>query len=196
MMAAHTFTEPLPLAMKLLNFMLPTLSFLLTATGLEIDPFYVALAAGSSMAGSLLFGFVRREKTFGAQLYKFTMATIGGLIVGSFVNHWRGYEAPAVMSLVFCLSSLTVLIFLKTIVSLTEENSRAFTVTLIERVFKIDLGPKEEKRRQRSPNPRPRPGVHLTEEPNGQPSVTIDKSATPDEINIVEQTVIRSEPPA
>lgn len=197
---SHTFGEPLSLVMKALNFMLPTISVFLTAIGLAIDWHYIALAAGSTMAGSLIFGYFRREKTFGAQLYKFMVATIGGLVLGSFIAYWRDYTAPAVISLTYCVSAMLVLIFLRTVVSLFEENSRTFTVTLIERIFNIKLDPRKPTR-QRSQNTdsRPRQGIHLTEDNGGHQSVTIDNTATPDEVRIIEQTVIqkpKSEPPA
>lgn len=185
-MTTHIYGEPLPMAMKLLNFMLPAISGLLTSVGLGIDWHYTALACGSAMAGSLLFNYFRREKTFGAQAYKMAMAAVGGLILGSYVVHWRGYTAPAEVSAVYCLSAMVVLIFLRTVVSLFEEHSRKITITLVQRIFNIKLDEKTKRPRRR--------GVHVSTAPNCPPEVVIEPTAEPDEIRVVEQTVVEQKP--
>lgn len=190
----HVFGHPMAIPMKILNFFLPMLSFVLTANGLDIDWHYIAIACGSSIAGSLLFGYFRREKTFGAQLYKIAMAMIGGLIVGSAFVHWREITAPAMVGLAYCVSAMLVLIFLRTVVSLFEENARNFTVTMIQRIFNVKLDKEEKKptaQGYRRTISRPRQGIHISKTPDGTPTVEIKPSAKPDEIRIVEETVIQ-----
>lgn len=189
----HTFGEPLSLPIMIVNSTLPLITLALTTVGLGIDWQYVALALGSSLAGSLLFGYVRREGTIGRQIYKVAMSTIAGVIFGSALVAWRGYQEPAMVSLAYCVAAMLVLIFLRTVVSTFEENAEAITKIFIQKIFTFKV-PDEKPGRgnvARRKNRRTKAdGIHLTRDPGGKPTVTIDEGTQPDEVRIVEETVI------
>ncbi len=128
-----------PPFMKALYLILSLSSFVLTYFGLAIDWQYVALCVGSSIAGSLVFGYVRPELTFWRQAVKGCMATIVGLIFGSAVIEWQGIEKPEYIGLAYFSASLLALILIRTLVGLFETNAGSLTVTLIQRVFNIRL---------------------------------------------------------
>lgn len=174
--------------MQILNFLLPMVSLLLTVVGLETDLQYIALAGGSAVAGSLLLGYFRPEKTLGSQVNKMAMATIGGLIAGSAFIQWRQIDTPAYISLAFCTCSMLVLIFVRTFVSLTEANAGTLTTTLIQRIFNVKLSKDnadddERPRRRRSE-------VLVSQKPHEAPTVIIGETAKPDEIRVIEQTIV------
>src|SRR3954468_9270165 len=114
-MPMRMLTDNSTLPMKILNFTLPTATFWLTAVGLAIDWQYVALVIGSTLAGSLLLGFYRPEKTFAARLYKIAMSVVAGLVFGSGFVAWRQLEHPANIAMAYCITSMLALIFLRTI---------------------------------------------------------------------------------
>lgn len=192
------------LVMKMFNLLLAAISFGLAALGLEIDVQYVALVIGSTVAGSLLLGFYRPEKTFVERMKKIAMASLAGLIFGSAIIAWREITTPAFVSLTYCMTSMLVLIFLRTLVGLTETNAGTLTTTLIQRIFNVKLDrrgncPDDEihttKGGTRSRRRRPRIAandIHISKNPNAPPTVVIGDSAKPDEVKIIEQTVVET----
>lgn len=186
--------------MKLLNLTLPAVSFVLTAVGLEIDWQYIALVAGSAFAGSLVLGYLRREKTVGQQISKIFMATIVGLIFGAALVEYRGITSPAYVGVAYFASSLLALILIRTLVSLFEANAGSLTVTLVQRIFNVKLDkngdedrgsypPRTARRRQAG---KPVNDIHISHspDPNAPPVVVIGENAKPDEIRVIEQTVV------
>lgn len=125
--------------MKALYLILSFASFALTYAGLAVDWQYVALCIGSSIAGSLVFGYIRPELTFWRQAVKGCMATIVGLIFGSALIEWQSIEKPEYIGLAYFSASLLALIVIRTLVGLFETNAGSITVTLIQRVFNIRL---------------------------------------------------------
>lgn len=186
------------LLMKLFNLLLAAISFGLAALGLEIDVQYVALVIGSTIAGSLLLGFYRPERTFVERLKKIAMASLAGLIFGSAIVSWRMIEMPAFISLTYCMTSMLVLIFLRTLVGLTETNAGTLTTTLIQRIFNVKLNRKGDcddeihttKGGTRRTRRRPRQGIHISQSPDKKPVVVIDETAKPDEVRVIEETVV------
>lgn len=176
--------------MQILNFILPAISLLLTVVGLETDLQYIALAGGSAIAGSLLLGYFRPEKTLGSQVNKMAMATIGGLIAGSAFIQWRQIDTPAYISLAFCVSAMLVLIFVRTFVSLTEANAGTLTTTLIQRIFNVKLSKDNNDDEDSRPRRKPRSDVLVSQKPHEAPTVVISETAKPDEIRVIEQTVV------
>ena len=193
-MNEHVFGEPLSVPVKLFNFALPAIAAFLTTMGLEIDWRYVALVLGSSCAGSLIFGYIQPEKRFSYQVYKGLISTVSGLVVGSYIVHRLHYEAGAEVGFAYFISSMLSLILMRTVVSLTEKNSRTFAVTILQRIFNVKLEdaepetPQPRPRRQRGT--RPQANVHITEEPGHTAQVVIPPGTTPDKVQVIEQTVI------
>lgn len=180
------------LGMKVLYLLVSVISFFLTAVGLEVDWQYVALAAGASVAGSLVLGYLRREKTLWQQIGKTLIATITGIIVGGAVIEYRGYSSRAYIGLAYFASSLLALILIRTLVSLFETNADSLTVTLIQRVFNVKLDRRGDDGEQlvHKPRRRSRGDVHVTQAAGEKPAVVIDDNAKPDEVRVIEQTVV------
>ncbi len=184
-----------------LNIFLPAISFVMTTAGLEVNWLHIVLAAGSSVAGSLLLGYFRPEKTLGSQLNKMAMATIGGLIVGSAIVQYKDLTNNAYISLAYFTASIVVLIFVRTFVGLFEANAGSLTTTLIQRVFNVKL----DKGRDENGNEihRTKGGtrrrtvhkdgdIHISQQANCPPTVEIGPGAKPDEIKVIEQTVVEN----
>jgi hypothetical protein len=177
----------------ILNIILPAMSFVLTTAGLAIDWHYVALAAGSAVAGSLLLGYFRPEKTLGSQVNKMAMATIGGLIVGSAVVQYKGLISPSYVSLAYFVSAIGVLIVVRTFVGLFEANAGSLTTTLVQRIFNVKLERNENGEIHRTKGGRARHNrkdIRIENNPTGQPSIVIDSDAKPDEVRVIEQTIV------
>lgn len=177
--------------MKVLNLSLMAISFSTIQVGLGIDVGYWLVAAGSSIAGSLLLGYFRPERTFWGQINKVLLATIGGVIFGSAFVHWRQIEAPPYLAVSFCCSSMAVLIFIRTWISMFEANAGRFTTTLIQRIFNIRLEDDDGKTIVHRPRGKRKSShIHVETTAEGPPKVLIGEQAVPDEIKIIEQTVI------
>jgi len=168
------------LVLKMVNFIIPVFSFVLTAIGLEVDWYYVALAIGGSVSGSVMLSYFRREKSRYEQIYKMLTSAIGGLIVGSAVVTYYGMMVHPYIALTFFMCSMIVLVILRTFLSLTETNAITLTTTLIQRIFNIKLDTPEEKRRGKH--------NHLT--PEKILTEGIPPHIKPDEIKVIEETVI------
>lgn len=186
----HTFGEPLTLPMTILNYALPLIAFLLTAVGLGVDFGYVALALGSSIAGSLLFGYVRRQKRFWWQIYQGVMSTIGGLILGSFVIWKQGYVDAEPRAMAFCLSSAVSLILLRSVVRHFQANAD----DLMDRVLLRKEFPattanrtkgKRTARRTRARQRNDENHVTVEETEAGPPRVTIPPGTEPETVKVV-----------
>lgn len=171
---------------KMFNFLLPTMSFMLTAAGLQIDWHYIALAVGGSVSGSVILSYFRREKSRYEQVYKMLGSAIGGLIVGSAVVSYRQMAEPSYIALAYFICSMLVLIILRTFISLTETNAATLTTTLIQRVFNIKLDNENGEPRRR----RKIEDVHILHSADRPPIVVIPDTAKPDEIKVIEQTEI------
>jgi hypothetical protein len=174
---------------KMINFILPAITFALTSIGLQIDWHYIALAVGGSFSGSVLLGYFRREKSKYEQIYKVVTSAIGGLIVGSALVTYRRMEEPAYIALAFFICSMLVLIILRTFLSLTETNAATLTTTLIQRVFNIKLDSASEKAPARSRGGRKAQTHSEVLEHLDAPQSIIERRE-PDEIKIIEQKVI------
>lgn len=184
------------LIVKMLTYLLPICSFVLTSIGLQIDWQYVALAGGGSLAGSVILSYFRREKTKNEQLYKIVVSAIGGLIVGSAIVTYRELVQPSYIALTFFICSMLVLIILRVFIKLTETNAATFTTTLIQRIFNVKLEksdgetivhrPKGNGGKRRSEN------IQVQEHDDGPPTVVIGDKAKPDEVKVIEQTVIET----
>lgn len=133
--------------MKSAYLLLCAASFALTSIGLEVDWVFISLAIGGSLAGSMLLGYFRREKSLFEQGYKILAASVAGLIVGSVIVRYRSMEDPAYIAAVYSASGCLVLFFIRTIVGLAESNAGSITTTLIERVFNIELQKKGKAKR-------------------------------------------------
>jgi len=171
--------------MKLLNFILPSISFALTSFGLEIDLPYICLAIGSTAAGSMLLNFYRPEKTLGRTVYKSIMAAVAGVVFGSALIAWRQVEAPPYVAMYYCLASMLSLMFLKSVVTFGEANSDSLIRTVIQRVFDIpvkDACPDEHIARKK--------GVTIENAAAEKPVVVIDANARPDSVRVIEETVV------
>lgn len=178
---------------KMLNFILPTFSFILTAAGLQIDWHYIALAVGGSVSGSVILSYFRREKSRYEQVYKMLTSAIGGLIVGSAVVSYRLMEVPSYIALTYFICSMLVLIILRTFISLTETNAATLTTTLIQRVFNIKLDEEiggSQRREGGQSRRRKIDEVHVVTSANCPPVVIIPDTAKPDEIKVIEQSEI------
>lgn len=184
-------------SMKVINFTIPSIALWLTALGLEVDAQYLMLVGGSSIAGSLMLGYFKPEKTFFAQLNQMIMATIGGLILGSAFVEWRQYQNPAYISLSYCICSMLVLIFLRTIVRLFEANAGKFTTTLIQRIFNVKLDEVDTEFHKTKGGGRRRVNrldndIRVEKKDHLPPTVIIGPSAKPDEIRVIEQTEVET----
>lgn len=198
-MSSRLLSEPV--LVKAFNLFLAAISFGLTALGLEIDVKYVALVIGSTFAGSLLLGFFRPEKSFGDRMRKIGMAQVAGLIFGSVIVEWRGMVSPSYIAGTYCTTAMVALIFLRSLVGLTESNAGNLTTTLIQRIFNVKLSRKGDdpdihrtKGGTRRRTQQAAGGVHISQSPDGgKPTVKIDAGARPDEVRIVEETVIENQ---
>jgi hypothetical protein len=190
--AASNFINQGGIPIQMFNFALPALSFALTSFGLGIDWHYVALAVGGSVSGSVLLSYFRREKSRYEQLYKMVTSAIGGLIVGSAFIRYREMVEPSYIALAYFICSMLVLIILRTFLSLTEKNAATFTTTLIQRVFNIKLdGEKPKTPRHQRRNADHRESIHISDlAETGK--LVIPDTAKPDEVKIIEQTVIEN----
>ena len=176
---------------KMFNFIVPAISFALTTVGLGIDWHYVALAVGGSVSGSVILSYFRREKSRYEQVYKMLTSSIGGLIVGSAFIRYREMTEPAYIALAFFICSMLVLIILRTFISLTETNAATFTTTLIQRVFNIKLdGERPKTRRQRVDRENADRQLHMSDLQTER--LVIPDHAKPDEVKIIEQTIIKN----
>lgn len=179
-----------PIAMKILNFLLPAFSFMLTTYGLEIDWQYVALAVGSSVAGSLLLGFYRPERTLGRMVYKMLLSAVAGLIFGSAAVAWWKFETFAYVGVAYCVSALMALFFLKSLVGFGQANSDSLTRTVLQRIFNVPIPPaKDCPDGEKTVRRKKDRGVHVAHS-DGKPVVVIDAGAKPDEVRVIEQTVV------
>src|SRR6478735_5689451 len=180
-----TQADPSPIAMKLLNFILPSISFALTSFGLDVDLPYVCLAIGSTAAGSMLLNFYRPEKTIGRTVYKSIMAAVAGVVFGSALIAWRQVEAPPYVAMYYCLASMLSLMFLKSVVTFGEANSDSLIRTVIQRVFDIPVKgdcPDQHIARNK--------GVTIENAAAEKPVVVIDPNAKPDSVRVIEETVV------
>lgn len=125
--------------MKALFVVLSLSSFVLTGLGLQIDLQYIALAVGSSVAGSLMLAYIRPERTFWRQLVKGCMATIVGLIFGAAIIEYYAIEVPEYIGLVYFVASLLALIAIRALVGLFEQNATSFTAALIQRILNVPV---------------------------------------------------------
>lgn len=175
--------------MKALYLILGALSFVLTNAGLQIDWQYVAVALGGAIAGSLVLGYIRPEVTFWRQAIKGCIATIVGLIFGAAVVEYQAIDRPAFIGLSFFITSLLALILIRTLVGLFEANAGSLTVTLVQRIFNIKLDRTDdvEKVRARAR----RRDIKITRNAGDDPTVEIGKHARPDEVRVIEQTVVK-----
>lgn len=125
--------------MKTVYLLLAAASFTLTSLGLEIDWYYIFLAVGGSLGGSMLLAYFRREKSWFEATYKVAMAAVAGLIVGSVVVRYRSMIDPAYIAAVYAASAMLMLFFARTVVGFAESNAGKITTTIFQRVFSIDL---------------------------------------------------------
>lgn len=174
--------------MKVMYFLPPLASFWLTAFGLEIAWHYVALVVGSAIAGALVLGYYRPEKTFFRSVYKTVIASMAGMIFGSVVVAWRTMEHPAYVAATYCVCSMVVLFLLKSVIGYGERNAEGLTRTIFERIFNVEKKDLDAVKRQK--RTARRGGVHVSHAPDT--TVVIDKSAVPDEVRVIEQTVVET----
>jgi hypothetical protein len=178
-----------PTAMKILNYILPTVSLWLTAVGLDVNAAYIALALAASGAGSLFLSYYRPEKTFGRMVSKMLLSTLAGLIFGTAIVQWRQVETYSFAAVVYCLVSLLALMFLKSVVGVGEQNADSITKTVLQRIFQIPLRGALDSDTAKT-NLSTRKGVSITKVDDEQPVVTIHKSAKPDLVQVIESTEV------
>jgi hypothetical protein len=105
------------------NYLLLFTSLLLTSYGLDIDWKYLALAVGSSLAGSVLLQYIQREKVRAERLFKGLISMVGGLIFGSaIITHWE-VERSGYIAAIYCSTSTIILIVARAAVGFFEQNA-------------------------------------------------------------------------
>jgi hypothetical protein len=147
-MNTSTFpNETLP--MKVLDFIVLTVTLLFNTLILGLDLAYIAVAIGGSLSGAVMLAYFRRDPRKTEQAFKTLCAAIGGVILGSTLEEFAKVTQPKYLLGIYFFSGLLSLAILRGLLNLTERNSAELCRMVLQRIFNLRLPEENERPRKR-----------------------------------------------
>jgi uncharacterized membrane protein YfcA len=104
---------------------------------LNTDALYVVTIAGSSIAGSVVLAYYRRDRDYKEIFFKSACASICGLVVGAVITRWKEIDFIEYTIAIYFFASLLSLFFIKGLLAFAEQNASGMIVTIWQRVIGI-----------------------------------------------------------